>query len=228
LNATDDRGHFIGTQGAEGSALTIIEGKHLAPFRVEPDRSSQRIDRAVAATLIDPASSYGRPRIAYRDVASATNRLTLIAALLPTDSLSTHTVFCLKTPLPLRDQWCLLAILNSLVANYLVRLRVTTHVTTAIMSRLPVPRPAAGGAVFDELATLAQRLATTGIEAAPNDYARLNAIVAGLYGCSSGEYAHVVSTFPLLPAQLRETCLRSSQMPTRKHGNTETQKDSQC
>jgi hypothetical protein len=207
LNATDDRGHFTGRQGANDSALTIIEGKHLAPFRVDPDRSSQRIDRAVAATLIDPVSSYARPRIAYRDVASATNRLTLIAALLPEHSLSTHTLFCLKTPLPLRDQWCLLAILNSLVANYLVRLRVTTHVTTAIMSRLPVPRPKAEAATFAELATLAQRLATTGIESAPNDYARLNAIVASLYGCSRDEYAHIVSTFPLLPGPLREPCL---------------------
>ena len=40
------------------------------------------------------------------------------------------------------SQYCLLALLNSLVANYLVRLQVTTHVTTALMARLPVPRPA--------------------------------------------------------------------------------------
>ena len=30
--------------------------------------------------------------------------------------------------------------MNSLVANYLVRLRVMTHVTTATMARLPVPQ----------------------------------------------------------------------------------------
>ena len=228
LNATDDRRHFTAKNGVDRSALAIVEGKHLAPFRVEPDRSAQQIDRAVAASLIDPASSYGRARIAYRDVASATNRLTLIAALLPEDTLSTHTVFCLKTPLCERDQWCLLAILNSLVANYLVRMRVTTHVTTAIMARLPAPRPEAETAEFKELVILARRLATSGIEDGPADYARLNAIAAGLYGLSADEYAHVLTTFPLLSQQLRESCLRSSQMHTRKHGSTETRTNQSC
>ena len=37
--------------------------------------------------------------LAYREVAAATNRLTLIAAILPADTITTHTVFCLKEPL---------------------------------------------------------------------------------------------------------------------------------
>ena len=80
-----------------------------------------------------------RPRLAYRDVASATNRLTLIAAILPAGCVSTHTVFCLRTPLPLRDQHFLCGLFNSFVVNYLVRLRVTTHVTTATVEQLPIP-----------------------------------------------------------------------------------------
>ena len=43
-----------------------------------------------------------RPRLAYRDVAGATNQLTLIAALLPAGCVSTHTVFCLRTPIAAR------------------------------------------------------------------------------------------------------------------------------
>ena len=73
-------------------------------------------------------------------MASATNRLTLIAAILPAGSVSTHTLFCLRTPLPLPSQHFLCGLFNSLVVNYLVRLRVTTHVTTTIVERLPVPR----------------------------------------------------------------------------------------
>ena len=49
--------------------------------------------------------------------------------MLPANVVSTHTVFCLKTDLDERSQWCLLGLMNSLVANYLVRLNVTTHVT---------------------------------------------------------------------------------------------------
>jgi len=208
LNATDDRGHFTARSRRPGrTALPVVEGKHLAPFQVFIDGAALEISRVAAATLIDPSASFDRHRIAYRDVASATNRLTLIAGLLPAGAISTHTLFVLKTRLNENAQWCLLALLNSLVANYLVRLNVTTHVTTALMSRLPVPRPPDGSAAFRELAGHARKLTEQGIDAAPDVYARLNAIVSGLYGLTSDDYAHVVGSFPLLPKPLRDRCL---------------------
>ncbi len=205
LNATDDRPHFV--ERGTARALPIVEGKHLRPFQVMLEETTAVVPRAAAGRLIDPRTSFDRVRLAYRDVASATNRVTLIAALLPRNTLSTHTVFCLKTPIDTRGQWCLLALLNSLVANYLVRLNVTTHVTTALMARLPVPRPARASSAFGELVALARTLSAKGIDAAPDAYARLNAVVAGLYGLSSDQYRHVVATFPLLSEDLRDQCL---------------------
>jgi len=208
LNATDDRGHFVARASRTGrQALPIVEGKHLSPFQVRVEAATSGIPRAVAAKLIDPAVSFARERIAYRDVAGATNKLTLIAGMLPSGALSTHTVFVLKTPIGGDAQWCLLALLNSLVANYLVRLNVTTHVTTALMARLPVPRPPDGSADFHELAGLARQLAMKGLDEAPDAYARLNAVVSMLYKLSDDEYAHVVASFPLLPASMRNLCL---------------------
>ena len=87
-------------------------------------------------------------------MAGATNRLTLIAAILPADCVSTHTVFCLRTPLPISAQHFLCGLFNSFVLNYLVRLRVTTHVTTAIVQRLPVPTLDMAPAAFKEIAAL--------------------------------------------------------------------------
>ena len=87
-------------------------------------------------------------------------------------------MFCLKTDLDERSQWCLLGLLNSLVANYLVRLNVTTHVTAALMSRLPVPKPPRDSRAFDRLVALARSLASTGIDDNAADYAELNAIAA--------------------------------------------------
>ena len=147
--------------------------------------------KKVAATLLD-AAAFNRPRIAYRDIASATNRLTLIAAMLPRGVVSTHTVFTLKSDLDAESQWCLLALLNSLVANYLVRLQVTTHVTTALMSRLPVPRPARESRSFRRLGALARTLAASGITDESVAYAELNAIAARLYGISREQYAVVL------------------------------------
>lgn len=208
LNATDDRPHFDEGRTTGPSWLPIVEGKHLAPFQADVLRSTLRIRRKVAATLLD-AAAFNRPRIAYRDIASATNRLTLIAAMLPRGVVSTHTVFTLKSDLDAESQWCLLALLNSLVANYLVRLQVTTHVTTALMSRLPVPRPARESRSFRRLGALARSLAASGITDESVAYAELNAIAARLYGISREQYAVVLKTFPLLPAQLREQCLRA-------------------
>ena len=230
LNATDDREHFSAhaspkgksgrSQSRDRSALPIVEGKHLAPFQVTLDATTHTISRAAAARLIDPAASFARDRVAYRDVASATNRLTLIAGMLPKGALSTHTVFVLKTPLDAESQWCLLALLNSLVANYLVRLKVTTHVTTAVMARLPVPRPPDESTTFRNLVALARGLSKTGLEAAPNDYAQLNARVAELYGLTHDAYAHIVASFPLLPPSLRQLCLdvHKQATETRRHG----------
>ena len=62
------------------------------------------------------------------------------------------------------------------MTNYLVRVNVTTHVTAALMSRLPVPKPLPHSRAFDRLATLARSLASTGIDSNAGDYAELNAI----------------------------------------------------
>lgn len=203
LNATDDRPHFVAI-GSAAALLPIVEGKQLAPFRVDLERATLGIARPTAAALIDGAASFDRERIAYRDVASATNKLTLIAAMLPAGTLSTHTVFVLKTQLDDRSQWALLGLLNSLVANYLVRLHVTTHVTTAIMSRLRVPKPDAR--CLDHLATLARRLAHAGLREPSDDYAGLNAIAAHLYGVSRDEFATILDSFPLLSKEQRDRC----------------------
>ena len=220
LNATDDRPHFVRLTGKDKTILPVVEGKQLSPFHVDIARSEYGLPGKTAPALLDQSTTFGRNRIAYRDVASATNKLTLIAAMLPRGTVSTHTVFCLKTPLDERSQWCLLALLNSFVANYLVRLRVTTHVTTALMARLPVPRPAAGDRPFARLADLASHVAGSELSQCSDEYAEINAIAAGLYSLTADEYAHILETFPLIPQTLRAECLSTYIRATeaRNHG----------
>jgi hypothetical protein len=196
LNATEDRPQFV-PLGPRARLRPIVEGKQLSPFQVDLSRSTHGVALTTAA----------RARIAYRDVASSTNKLTLIAAMLPANVVSTHTVFCLKTNLDERSQWCLLGLLNSLVANYLVRVNVTTHVTAALMSRLPVPKPPRDSRAFNRLAALARSLASSGIDNNAADYAELNTISAELYGLSIEQYSVVLDSFPLLPKTLRDACL---------------------
>jgi hypothetical protein len=199
LNASDDRGLFVPATGGRG-ARPVLEGKGIAPFRAALDGCA--LELAPAASL--QARVPRRPRLAYRDVASATNRLTLIAAIVPARAVTTHTLFCLRTPLTTARQIVLCALLNSFVANYLVRLRVTTHVTASIMSRLPVPRVEEGSDEEVVLTGLALRLmeGTAPAEQMP-EYTELQAVAGRLYGLGGEEFERVVSRFPLIPAAVR-------------------------
>src|SRR5262249_42666446 len=137
---------------------------------------------------------------AYRDVAGATNRLTLIAAILPARCVSTHTLFCLRSRLPLVSQYFLCGLFNSFIVNYLVRMRVTTHVTTATVEGLPIPPPRYSSAER-EIATLARLLSR---RADATAFSRLQSLAAGLYQLTNDEFRHVLSTFPLIASEIKD------------------------
>jgi hypothetical protein len=197
LNASDDRAHFI---TPAMSALPVVEGKQIQPFQADLRAARYGINQRAASRLVDPGR-FGRARLAYRDVASATNRLTLIAAVLPAGCVSTHTLWCLRTPLPRRSLDFLCGLLNSLVLNFLVRLRVTTHVATEIVESLPVPREHQAPGAAREIAALARLLSrTSGFE----HWVRLQSIVAHLYQLTAPELDRVLETFPLIPAADRD------------------------
>ena len=101
------------------------------------------------------------------------------------------------------------------MVNYLVRLRVTTHVTTAVVEGLPIPRQSDAPRAFREVAGLARLLARRADEAAS---ARLQALVAGLYQLSIDEFEHVLGTFPLIAKEEREAALRAFATETQTAG----------
>ncbi len=131
--------------------------------------------------------------------------MTLIAAVLPAGCVTTHTVFYLRTALPARLQWYMCGLFNSFVVNYLVRMRVSTHVTTAIVERLPVPSAGEAPGAVREIAGLARVLSR---RADPAAAARLQARVATLYRLSGAEFEHVLRTFPLVATEERTAALR--------------------
>lgn len=202
LNATDDRSQFIASR--EG-AVPVVEGKQVQPFQVDVNASQQFIDPGVAAQLL-PSRPFEKPRLAYRDVAAATNRLTLIAAVLPANTVTTHTLFCLKTPLDDQAQHALCGLFNSYVANYLVRMRVSTHVTVSIVERLPLPVLDRCSRAFHELVLLVQSLVR---DAGDRDAAAAHqALAARVYGLTAAEFEHVLGTFPLVDRTDRDLALQ--------------------
>jgi hypothetical protein len=203
LNASDDRGLFVPFQRDAGGGRPVLEGKQIEPFRVSRDSCRYQLRDDVISRVTR------KPRLAYRDVASATNRLTLIAAVVPADAVTTHTLFCLKTALPMDTQHVLCALLNSFVANYLIRLRVNTHVTASLMARLRVPLVTRDTPLHDRLSVLARTLMhSPGSAEDQPEYAELQGLVARLYGLSAAELRHVLSTFPLIAERVKAETVR--------------------
>jgi hypothetical protein len=204
LNASDDRESFAPI-APQSTGRPVIEGKQIDAFRVAVGDSRLEVRPSARASLRVPR----RARLAYRDVASATNRLTLIAAIVPARAVTTHTLFCLRTQLPLPNQRVLCALLNSYVANYIIRLRVNTHVTVSLVSRLPVPVVQPGHPLLTRLARCAEAL-----ERGPapveqmDEYVEIQTIAAHLYRLSPAHFEHVLSRFPLVPGELRQKVLR--------------------
>jgi hypothetical protein len=182
LNASDDRASF----GPTG--LPVVEGKHLEPFRTNIRNATFHIHPDVAARLL-PDLRYTRPRLGYRDVSAATNTRSLIAAVLPADVVTTHTVFCLRTDISLEASHFLCGVLNSFVVNFIVRMLMGGHVTTTLAEQLPVPVWRADRRQR-RIARLARRLA--GAHRSDRVAARLDAEVAAMFGVDLKEFSGAV------------------------------------
>jgi hypothetical protein len=152
LNASDDRKRFSNT------GLSVLDGKHISPFRTSAGASERCIDAAVAREAL-PDLRFTRARLAYRDVSGVGNRRALIAAVIPGNVVTTHTLFCLRNPLPLEQQHFLCGVLNSDLIDGFVRMLMGGHVTTSLMESLPVPRWT-GTARQQQIAAIALTLAS--------------------------------------------------------------------
>jgi len=85
---------------------------------------------------VDPAA-FLRPRIVFREIAAPTNERSMISTVLPSASLTTYTLRAIdeKAGIPL---W-LIGVLNSLVFDYVTRMRGNGHLSTCY-ELLPLPR----------------------------------------------------------------------------------------
>jgi len=102
-----------------------------------------------------------------------------------------------------------LAVANSLVPEFLIRQKITTHINFFYLETLPFVRPLLASIESEDLGSRAARLVSITPEiqlAEPaldlRERARLraeiDAIVAGLYDLSPAEFGYILTTFPLL------------------------------
>lgn len=188
--------------------------------------------RAVFGGLSDEALADPRTlppndcRIVFRDVVRATDRRTMTACLAPQGIFAIHLapqlVWSRGGP---RDVAQLLAVLNSLPYDWLLRRRVETHVTFGILNALPICKAASAAprlaelagrlsCVDDRYADLAERLGLDGVGPVEGDEraaveAEIDALVARAYGLSEEDLLVIFEDFNehALPTEQRDRIL---------------------
>lgn len=229
---------YLFSTTARDDRLPLYEGKMIAQFdhTLAPPRywiNESKGRRALIGEDRDDGRllDYQYPRLAMRRVGANVDERTFIAAMLPANNFASESfhVIAGQQP-PLSDQLFLLALVNTLVVDYLMRCRVAKNLSMFHIYQLPVPRLAKGDPLLHRIVEAAAALTCTGEEFAglwaevmgsewsprlgatdPAERARLRAeldgLVAHLYGLTEDEFTHVLSTFPVVPHETKDAAL---------------------
>lgn len=155
-----------------------------------------------------------RPRIAFRDVARATDTRTVIAALVPPNVVITNQAPYLEWEMGDEcDAAYLLGVLCSIPLDWHARRVVELHLNFHVFNAMPVPRPDRRNSLRRRVEEIAGRLAAVddryanwaravGVpvgsvtpDAEAGLLAELDAAVALLYGLDEGDVRHIFETF---------------------------------
>ena len=154
------------------------------------------------------------PRIAFRDVARATDARTVIACLVPPKVFVANQAPYLLWPRgDNKDEAYLLGILCSIPLDWYARRFVETHVNYFVFNPLPVPRPDRDDALWQRVVELAGRLACPdkrfakwaravgipygqlAVDEKDDMIHELDAVAAHLYELNEKQLVHVFETF---------------------------------
>jgi Eco57I restriction-modification methylase len=168
FHTTNDSYLFRTSPGPE--RLPLYEGKMIHQFissRGEPkywiDEGEAR--RALLGRQKDTGQilDYQKYRLGFRDVARSTDERTMIMTMLPRRVFCNHTlptavVRSVGDELDLRSSLFLCGVMNSFVVDYLLRQRVTTHLTFFLLLQVPVPHPEEATSAFKAIVERSARL----------------------------------------------------------------------
>lgn len=175
-------------------------------------------------------------RLAFRRQSASTNERTLVSTVLPpafhADNLASILVVDEEgeTLVSNIEQVYLAALLNSFCIDFSIRQRVTTNLNFFYMYQLPIPRLTEKDSVFSPIVERAAKLICTtpeydalakeiGLGSHKNGVrdeaqraalrAELDGLVAHLYGLTEDEFAHILSTFPLVADPVKSAAMEA-------------------
>jgi hypothetical protein len=193
---------------------------HVCAVLQEKRQNQQRLARSVVSELPDDVVKDAAtlpcraPRIAFRDVARATDTRTVHAALVPPRVvLANQAPYLLFARGDARDEAYVLGVMSSIPLDWYARRYVETHVNFHVLYPFPIPSPPTGDAVRRRIEEIAGQLAAIderyadwaaavgvpvgGANGAEGEdlVAELDAAVALLYGLDEDDVTHIFETF---------------------------------
>jgi hypothetical protein len=239
LHATNDKHFFDFTSTPPRSAWPVLKGEsfdlwnpdkgtyyghakpaplkaHLQAKRVRASGNANSPFSEFASDRIQNEASLpcNAPRIAFRDIARASDPRTMIAALIPGERFCANKAPTFLFPKGSEsDEAFLLGILSSIPLDWYARLHVELSLNFWIVNTLPIPRPARDSVLRARVIELAGRLASSderfkgwanavGVKFGPLRQEQksemiyeLDAVVAHLYKLNADDLAHIFETF---------------------------------
>lgn len=155
------------------------------------------------------------PRIAFRDVARATDTRTMLCALVPgNQTLVEKAPYLARRDASSTDEAFVLGVLSSRIFDWYARRHVENKVSYGLLNSFPIPRPAADSARRARVVEISGRLAAVderfaewaaevgvrvGSASSPEErdalIAELDALIAQLYGLTEDQLRVVFETF---------------------------------
>ncbi|WDF83201.1 hypothetical protein PQ472_02895 [Lacticaseibacillus pabuli] len=138
FHRTNDSEYF--TTDSTASIYPLYEGKTFDQFTILYQPTEFATTEGVMKK-VDPDQKEWR--IAIRSVASATNKRSLIATLLPPNAVATHSVNIQKRAdeTTLYNKLFYVGLLNSFVMDYYLRLLISMNITQSFIKQAPIPKP---------------------------------------------------------------------------------------
>ncbi|MBI4148279.1 N-6 DNA methylase [Candidatus Woesearchaeota archaeon] len=207
--------------------IPLLEGKNIEQFthrwKEAPIPRYSILEKDVISNVKEEKRYHDRYWMAYRLIASSTNYRTFIAAIIPPGYVCGHSLAIVKLD-NLKTLCYLAGIINSFVADYFIRQKVSANVTMFNFLETPVPRLSSGKEFEAIVRKVAQLVCTTnefaelkkeaGIEHAftnENDRsmtrAQLDVQAAKLYGLTKEELAFILKQFPLVEQKQKDLVL---------------------
>jgi hypothetical protein len=211
----------------EGKMIWHYDSHYSEPRYWVDEQKGREAIIGVRGKDLGQSLEYQQYRFAYRSITGNTNERTFVCSILPKKVFYGHSLNSVKrSPGSFNnaEMLCFNAIMSSFVVDFSLRQRVATQMTMFYVYQTPVPRLANGDIWFGELVERTAKLLCTtyefddlakevGIGSHRNSItneieraklrAEIDGIVAHIYGLTEMEFAHILSTFPLVPEPVK-------------------------